>query len=143
MIGEQRRSPKIWTMLYRVFLETCDLYLGFKLIPDAYPEWLTLTRPYYRAGYVLAVTDPAWKSLADMPRSQAIGATIGTSADIRLIQYLQALAGEGPLEPLSDVVRRGRAALGRCAATAGAALVWAPALWALQAGDPALRQAAA
>ena len=30
--------------LYRVFLETCEVYLGFKLIPDAYPSWLTVTR---------------------------------------------------------------------------------------------------
>ena len=41
--------------LYRVFLETCDVFLGFKLISDAYPHWITITRPYYRASYVLAV----------------------------------------------------------------------------------------
>src|SRR5215471_10347869 len=74
--------------LYRVFLETCDLYLGFKLIPDAYPQWVALSRAYYRVSYAVAVVDPAWKSLADVPRSQAIGATMGTTADIRLIQYL-------------------------------------------------------
>src|SRR5215469_7571249 len=32
--------------LYRVLLETCDVALGFKLLPGgAYPEWMTLTRP--------------------------------------------------------------------------------------------------
>ena len=98
--------------LYRVFLETCDLYLGFKLIPDAYPEWLTVTRPYYRAGYVVAVTDAAWKSLADMPRSLAIGATIGTAADIRLIQYLLALPAKDRWSRFPHVVRRGRAPIG-------------------------------
>src|SRR5271170_1154249 len=35
--------------LYRVFLETCDVFLGFKLISDAYPQWMAITRPYYRA----------------------------------------------------------------------------------------------
>src|ERR1700694_5237410 len=59
--------------LSRVFLETCDVYLGFKLIPDAYPPWLAVTRPYYRTSYVLVTANPAWTSLADMPRGQAIG----------------------------------------------------------------------
>src|SRR6516225_8333350 len=71
--------------LYRVFLETCDVFLGFKLISDAYPPWIAISRPYYRASYVLVTKDANWKSLGDMPKSVAIGATIGTSADIRLI----------------------------------------------------------
>lgn len=123
--------------LYRIFLETCDLYLGFKLIPDAYPEWLTITRPYYRAAYVLAVADPGWKSLADMPRSLAIGATIGTGADLRLIQYLQALPPKERWNrfPMSTDEAALKAVL---RGTAGAALVWAPSLWALQASDPAI-----
>src|SRR5262245_1185933 len=133
VIGENLVTEDIEN-LYRVFLETCDLYLGFKLIPDAYPDWLTVSRPYYRVSYVVAATDPGWKSLADMPRSQAIGATIGTSADLRLIQYLQALPARERWSrfPMADdeaalrVVLRG---------TAGAALVWAPALWALQARE--------
>ncbi len=80
------------------------------------------------------MTNPDWKSLADMPRSQAISATIGTSADLRLIQYLQALPANqrwarfpmGTDEAALRSVLRG---------TAGAALVWAPALWALQARE--------
>src|SRR4051812_34312880 len=32
--------------LYRVFLESCDVYFGFKLLADAYPEWIKVTRPY-------------------------------------------------------------------------------------------------
>jgi polar amino acid transport system substrate-binding protein len=135
VIGENLATEDL-DNLYRVFLETCDLYLGFKLIPDAYPEWLTVTRPYYRAGYVVAVVDAGWKSLADMPRSQAIGATMGTSADLRLIQYLQALAPKDRWSrfPLSSDEAALRAVL---RGMTGAALVWAPSLWALQAGDPA------
>jgi len=122
--------------LYRVFLETCDVYLGFKLIPDAYPSWLAVTRPYYRTSYVMVTTDTKWNSLADMPRSLAIGATIGTSADIRLIQYLQALAPDdrwsrfpmGSDELALRALMRG---------TVGAALVWAPSFWALRQADPA------
>jgi polar amino acid transport system substrate-binding protein len=121
--------------LYRVFLETCDVYLGFKLIPDAYPAWLAVTRPYYRTGYVMVTTDTKWNALADMPRSQAIGATIGTSADIRLIQYLQALAPDdrwsrfpmGSDELALQALARG---------TVGVALVWAPSFWVLRQSDP-------
>jgi polar amino acid transport system substrate-binding protein len=122
--------------LYRVFLETCDVYLGFKLIPDAYPPWLAVTRPYYRTSYVLVTANPAWTALADMPRTQAIGSTIGTGADIRLIQYLQALRPQerwsrfpmGSDELALRALLRGRV---------GAALVWGPSFWALRRGDAA------
>ena len=123
--------------LYRVFLESCDVFLGFKLISDAYPPWIAISRPYYRASYVLVTKDPDWKSLADMPKSTAIGATIGTSADIRLIQYLQALPAEqrwsrfpmGSDELTLQALKRG---------TVGVALVWGPSFWALQKTDPTL-----
>jgi polar amino acid transport system substrate-binding protein len=123
--------------LYRVFLESCDLYLGFKLIPDAYPDWMKVTRPYYRASYVLTATNAGWRSLADVPKSQAIGSTIGTSADLRLIQYLQALpqAERWSRFPMgTDELALKALASG----TVGVALVWGPALWAAQRGDAAL-----
>jgi polar amino acid transport system substrate-binding protein len=122
--------------LYRVFLETCDVFLGFKLISDAYPQWLAITRPYYRTSYVLVTADADLKALADMPKSTAIGATIGTSGDFRLIQYLQALPAEqrwnrfpmGSDELALNALVRG---------TVGVALVWGPSFWALQKSDPA------
>jgi polar amino acid transport system substrate-binding protein len=122
--------------LYRVFLETCDVFLGFKLISDAYPQWLAITRPYYRTSYVLVTADAGLKALADMPKSTAIGATIGTSGDFRLIQYLQALPAEqrwnrfpmGSDELALNALVRG---------TVGVALVWGPSFWALQKSVPA------
>ena len=121
--------------LYRVFLESCDVYLGFKLIADAYPPWLTVTRAYYRTSYVLVTTNTQWNSLADMPRSQAIGATIGTSADIRLVQYLQALPGNSRWSrfPMGSDELALRALLRD---TIGVALVWGPSFWALRKSDP-------
>ena len=116
--------------LYRVFLETCDVFLGFKLISDAYPQWLAITRPYYRTSYVLATADAGLKSLADMPKSKAIGATIGTSADIRLIQYLQALPAEQrwsrfPMGSDELALRRPGARHGRRRAGVGAVVLGA------------------
>jgi polar amino acid transport system substrate-binding protein len=123
--------------LYRVFLETCDIYLGFKAIADAYPPWLAVTRPYYRTSYIMVTANAAWTSLADMPRSQALGATIGTSADIRLVQYLQALAPGDRWSrfPMGSDELALRALMRN---TIGAALVWAPSFWALRQSDAAL-----
>ncbi len=111
--------------LYQIFLETCDVYFGFKLLPDAYPEWMRVTRPYYRASYIFAATNAGWRSLADMPKSQAIGPTMGTSADLRLIQYLRALS---PAERWSRFpMSSDEAALKALTnGTIGVALVWGP-----------------
>jgi polar amino acid transport system substrate-binding protein len=123
--------------LYRAFLETCDIYLGFKLIPDAYPQWLAVTRPYYRTSYVMVTANTQWKALADMPRTQAIGATIGTSADIRLIQYLQSLPADRQWSrfPMGSDELALRALV---SGSIGAALVWGPSFWAMRQRDTAL-----
>src|SRR4029077_339346 len=68
--------------LYRIFLESCDVFLGFKLIPEAYPEWMKLTRPYYRASYVFAVADAGWGPSARMPQAPAIRRARGTRAEL-------------------------------------------------------------
>jgi polar amino acid transport system substrate-binding protein len=122
--------------LYRVLIESCDVFLGFKLIPDAYPDWLTVTRGYYRGAYVLVTAHKEWTSLAEVPRSQAIGGTIGTSADIRLMQYVTALP---PAERWTHYpMASDEAALtALTAGTLGAALVWAPSFWALQKSNAA------
>ena len=123
--------------LYRAFLETCDIYLGFKLIPDAYPQWLAVTRPYYRTSYVMVTTNAQWNALADIPRTQAVGATIGTSADIRLIQYLQSLPADRQWSrfPMGSDELALRALL---SGSIGTALVWGPSFWAMRRSDPAL-----
>ena len=122
--------------LYRVLIESCDVFLGFKLIPEAYPDWLTVTRGYYRGAYVLATARKEWTSLAEVPRSRAIGGTIGTSADIRLMQYVTALQ---PAERWTHYpMASDEAALTALTnGTLAAALVWAPSFWALQKANPA------
>jgi polar amino acid transport system substrate-binding protein len=121
---------------YRLLIQHCDVAFGFKLVPDAYPAWLTITRPYYRAAYVYVAVDPAWRSLSDMPVARAIGATIGTSADMRLSQYILAVPASQRWDkyPMSSDEAALRAVI---KGTTGAALVWAPALWALRKTGPA------
>ncbi len=134
-VGEDWSGEDI-EQLYQVLLETCDVFLGFKLIADAYPDWLTITRGYYRGSYVFVATDPSWKSLADVPHSQVLGGTVGTSADIRLIQYLEALK---PSERWNHYpVASDEAALQNVVdGKLAAALVWGPSFWALQKSNSA------
>jgi polar amino acid transport system substrate-binding protein len=134
-VGEDWSGEDI-EQVYQVLLETCDVFLGFKLIADAYPDWLTISRGYYRGSYVFVTAHPNWKALADVPLSRVIGGTIGTSADIRLMQYLTALkpAERWPHYPVaSDEAALRDVISGKLAA----ALVWAPSFWGLQKDDPA------
>jgi polar amino acid transport system substrate-binding protein len=119
---------------YRKLIQRCDVFFGFKLVPDAYPQWVTITRPYYRSAYLYLAADPAWKSLGDMPTTRAIGATVGTSADMRLSQYLLAIGADKRWDkfPMASDDAAVRAVM---RGTTGAALVWAPALWALRKTD--------
>src|SRR5215472_6843979 len=133
-VGEDWSGEDI-DQVYQVLLETCDVFLGFKLIADAYPEWLAITRGYYRASYVFVTANADWKSLADVSLSQPIGGTIGTSADIRLIQYIAALrpAERWTHYPIaSDAAALTDVSKGKLAA----ALVWAPSFWALRKDHP-------
>jgi polar amino acid transport system substrate-binding protein len=124
------------TKVYAILLGHCDLYMGFKLIPQGYPNWVTLTRPYYQTGYAYVTADPDLHALADLAPDRPIAATIGTMAHIRLISYLKALPQEKrwPTWPMGtndlalDSVLNG---------TADVALVWVPSLWAKQRENPA------
>jgi polar amino acid transport system substrate-binding protein len=127
------------TKIYALMLEHCDLHMGFKLIPEGYPNWLALTRAYYETQYVFVARDPALHALSDLPPGRPIGATIGTSAHIRLVAYLMALPAEkrwpafpfGTNDLTLESLRNG---------TVDVALVWAPSLWGKQRADPAYAQ---
>jgi polar amino acid transport system substrate-binding protein len=124
------------TKLYAILLEHCDAYMGFKLIPEGYPDWVTLSRSYYETQYVFVTADPDIHALADLAPGRPIGATMGTMAHIRLVSYLMALPAEKrwPTYPMGtndlalESLLNGRVDV---------ALVWAPSLWAKQRVDPA------
>jgi polar amino acid transport system substrate-binding protein len=138
LIGDDPRSTDMsgedLDDTYRTLIQHCDVFFGFKLVADAYPGWVTITRPYYRSTYVYVAADPAWKSLADMPTTRAIGATVGTGADMRLTQYLIATPADRRWDkyPMSSDEAALQSVMN---GTTGAALVWAPALWALRKTD--------
>ncbi|HEY0917633.1 substrate-binding periplasmic protein [Devosia sp.] len=124
------------TKVYEVMLKHCDAHMGFKLIPEGYANWVTLSRAYYDAQYVFVTTEAGPGRLADLAAGRPIGATIGTSAHIRLASYLSGL----PAEKRWPVYPMGNDELALEALVAGkvdVALVWAPALWARQRAEPA------
>lgn len=124
------------TKIYAIMLEHCDAYMGFKLIPQGYASWITLTRAYYDAQYVFVAADPALHRLADLPPGRPIGATIGTTAHIRLASYLKALPADRrwPTYPSGSNELALESLLN---GSIDVALVWAPSLWGKQRSDPA------
>jgi polar amino acid transport system substrate-binding protein len=124
------------TKVYAIMLENCDVHMGFKLIPQGYPAWVTLTRPYYETQYAFVAANPDLHALAELPPGHPIGATLGSSAHIRLLSYLTALPAEDrwPAFPMGTDDLALESLLN---GTVGVALVWAPSLWAKQRDDPA------
>jgi polar amino acid transport system substrate-binding protein len=124
------------TRLYARMLEHCDVHMGFKLIPEGYASWISLTRAYYDAQYAFVTADPALRALADLPPGRPIGATLGTTAHIRLVSYLSALPADQrwPAFPMGTNEQALEALL---SGSVDVALVWAPTLWGKQRSDPA------
>jgi polar amino acid transport system substrate-binding protein len=124
------------TKVYGILLKDCDVYMGFKLIPEGYPNWVTVSRAYYDEGYVYVSADPAIHALGDLKPGHAIGVTIGTMAHFRLISYNLAL----PADKRWPIYPYGTNELALKSLLDGAtdlALVWATNLWTAQRQDPA------
>lgn len=124
------------TKVYAILLEHCDVHMGFKLIPGGFSDWSTLTRPYYQTHYVFVTADPTIQTLADVAPTRPIGATMGTSAHLRLVSFLRALPAEDRW-PTYPIGTNDRALETLHAGKVDVALVWAPTLWAKQRADPA------
>lgn len=74
--------------LHILMSNTCDVLLGIALQPDfPYPDWATPTRPYVEIPFVLAVTDPKFNSLADIPRDRPLGTALGGLGEYNFIVY--------------------------------------------------------
>jgi len=123
--------------LYRHLLADCRIYFGFKLIPGAYPDWLTVTRPYYETGYVFVGPASAPSRLADIPAHEPIGSTLGSSGDFRLVQYNNSLPADRRWKrfPFGSDASAMEAVVD---GTVTAALVWAPAFAQSRKSDSAI-----
>jgi len=75
-----------------VMANECDVLLGVSLQPNfPYPEWATPTRAYAQVPFVLAVTDPGYTRLSDIPKDKTIGTALGSIGEYAFITYNQQL----------------------------------------------------
>lgn len=75
---------------YALFLHLtndCDMFAGISLTAGVYPDWLMATGSYYSSPFVLAVTDSAYQSLADVPTDKSVGVQMGGVADMEFLRY--------------------------------------------------------
>ncbi|HVW93600.1 MAG TPA: transporter substrate-binding domain-containing protein [Devosia sp.] len=116
---------------------TCDVLLGIALQPDfPYPDWATPTRPYAEIPFVLAVTNPSYKRLADIPRDKPLGTALGGLGEYNFVVYNQQQpeAQRWRRFPYADpalMIKRLKDG------TIAAALLYQPALVKVTNGDPA------
>ena len=135
-VVEKEFVTEDFTRLYEVMLKHCDVHMGFKLIPEGYPDWVAVTRAYYDTGYAFVAADPNLHALADLAPGRRIGVTIGTSAHIRLISYQSAL----PVERRWGLTPYGTDSLALESLlnnSVDVALVWAADFWLRQKADTA------
>jgi polar amino acid transport system substrate-binding protein len=125
-----------FTKVYAILLQNCDVYMGFKLIPSGYPDWVTLTRPYDEISYEFVTAKPNLHALADLPPGRPIAGTLGTTATIRVSTYSATLPPDKrwPVFPFNADDRALAALLD---GTADVAVVWGPSFWDKQQHDPA------
>ena len=120
-------DERFWEQILIQLSETCDAVMGFALVTAIVPDWLTPTRSYYDGPFVLAVTNPAYGKLGDVPPGSRIGSLLYSTADLRLIEYgaVQPEAQRWKRLPFTDTARM--LDLLRQGTIEGA-LVWAPSL---------------
>lgn len=73
--------------LYLRLVNDCDMIAGLSLSAGIFPEWLAATAPYASLPFVVVATDPAYSSLADVPRGRAVGMQIGSLGDMGFLAY--------------------------------------------------------
>ena len=70
----------------------CDAMMGTDLAWSPLPEWLTVSRPYYSAPYVLAVRPNTYSSLAGVPPGGRIGSPLFSTGDQQLVTTLATMS---------------------------------------------------
>ena len=125
-----------FTKVYAILLQNCDVYMGFKLIPNGYPDWVTITRAYDQIGYEFVTAKPDIHALADLPPGRPVAGTVGTTATVRVSTYSAALPPDKRwliFPYISDEMALGSIIKGE----ADVAVVWGPSFWDRQQHDPA------
>lgn len=69
---------------------TCDLFMGVSVSTEAQvSEAFSITRPYVTIPFVLAVANPDWQKLADIPLDQRLGTAMASIGEMTYITWAQ------------------------------------------------------
>jgi polar amino acid transport system substrate-binding protein len=79
-------------LLFVSLTDHCDAMMGTDLAWSPLPEWLTVSRPYYSAPYVLAVRPNTYSSLGGVPPGGRIGSPLFSTGDQQLVTTLATMS---------------------------------------------------
>lgn len=86
----------IWPVIFEELAESCVGVMGVQIIPgEIMPDWMTLSRPYFEAPYVLLTVEPGIETLADLPDDTRLGVPLFTPIDTETILAIQSGALPG------------------------------------------------
>jgi ABC-type amino acid transport substrate-binding protein len=69
---------------------SCDLFMGVSVSPNSPVSTdFSLTRPYATIPFVLAVANPAWRSLADIPKTLRLGTAMASMGEMNYVTWAQ------------------------------------------------------
>lgn len=123
---------------YEIYLRLtndCDAFVGFSLMSEGYPDWLSVSDSYISLPFALVVVNPDYRSLGDIPTDKAIGLQMGGTADMEFLAYYTSLADRDRWTRLpygNDQLMLQRLEEG----VIQAAILWLPNLLELTDGDP-------
>ncbi len=119
---------------------TCDVMMGISVQEESpFPEWAAITRPYVSMPYVLAVVEPEWTALSDIPHDRFIGTAMQSIGELVYITWSQQQpeAARWKRLPYADTdLMLKRVNDGRLAAM----LLWQPTYAALKRANPDAKQ---
>ena len=88
----------IWPVIFEQLAESCVGVMGVQIIPgETTPDWMTLSRPYLEAPYVLLTRDPEIADLDDLPEGTRLGVPLYTPIDAEVMTMI---AAGGPFSAL-------------------------------------------
>jgi ABC-type amino acid transport substrate-binding protein len=79
-------------LLFVSLTDHCDATMGTDLAWSPLPDWLTVSRPYYSAPYVLAVRPNTYSSLGGVPPGGRIGSPLFSTGDQQLVTTLATMS---------------------------------------------------
>jgi polar amino acid transport system substrate-binding protein len=81
-------------LLFVSLTDHCDAMMGTDLAWSPLPEWLTVSRPYYSAPYVLAVRPNTYSSLGGVPPGGRIGSPLFSTGDQQFVTTLATMSSD-------------------------------------------------